>query len=88
MIKTMTVMLDLDLLASGDTSKPFVNFKCDEMPLPFWQMVIDEVARQLKDMRQANAAMALRNKMIEDAQNASIAALLSGKNPTSKFGPG
>lgn len=77
-LRAMTITVDETLS---------VNFKCDVMPIPFWQMVVGEVVRQLEEQRQAVAAINLRNRLIEDQKNAEIAAMLASKGNPTRFSP-
>lgn len=78
MTRSMTISVDETLT---------VNFICDTAAIPFWQMAVGEVVRQLEEQRQAVAAIHLRNKLIEDQKNAEIAAMLANKGNPTRFGP-
>lgn len=63
-VPTLTVMVDPTTLR--------VSFTCTTAPIAFWQMVVDEVGRQLEEQRRAAAALVLRSQLEEQARTKAI----------------
>jgi hypothetical protein len=52
------------------------SYKCTELPIGFWQMMVGEVARQLEEQRRTATAIALQQQMQRMGEDARIAAAL------------
>lgn len=63
-VSTMTVLVDPATLQ--------VSFRCSTAPIAFWQMVVDEVGRQLEGQRRAAAALMLRGQLEQQGRTAAI----------------
>lgn len=64
-VPTMTITVD------PRTGMP--SYKCTELPVAFWQMMVGEVARQLEETRRIGAAMQMQAQLREQAANQAVA---------------
>lgn len=52
------------------------SYKCTELPVAFWQMMVDEIARQLEETRRITGALQMQEQLRQAAENARVAAQL------------
>lgn len=70
-VPMMTVLVDPHTMA--------VTYKCTNLPIYFWQMVVAEVTHQLEEQRRLAAAVTMRKTLDEEAKTASILEALQGR---------
>jgi len=72
-VPTMTITVD--------TRTGLPSFKCTELPLAFWQMMVGEVVRQLDEQRRAAVARALQQQHEQLRSDAAVLKMVQ-RNPS------